>query len=142
MQRFSTPTFDPQNDEAPYDEAGRYHGVREQMRFDGTSKQQAQDHSRHKSNEHIQDKTPRQTLSGQCNHRAFDFLPVHKDDGEDGAGLDGDVKHLGFFIVKTQQGTRQNKVTGGRDGQKFGQTLDHTHDSGFQKQHEIHDVSF
>ena len=84
----------------------------------------------------------RLALRGQGHHRATDFLPINHDDRKNGAGLDGDVKHLGFFIVKTQQGTRQNKVTGGRDGQKFGQTFDHTHDSGFQKQHEIHGVSF
>jgi hypothetical protein len=112
------------------------------MRFDGIAKQQAQDHGGHKSDEHIQNKTPRQTLSGQSNDGAGNFLPINNDDGEDGTGLDGDVKHLGFLIVKTQQCARQNEVTSGRDRQKFGQTFDHTHDSGFQQQREIHGVSF
>jgi len=33
-------------------------------------------------------------------------------------------------------------VAGGRDGQKLGQTLHDAHHGSFQKQHEIHGVSF
>ena len=59
---------------------------------------------------------------------------------KDGPGLDGDVKHLGFFIVKTEQGTRQDEVTRGRNGQKFGQTFHHAHHGGFEQEGQVHGV--
>jgi hypothetical protein len=142
VQGFASPALDPQNDEATDDEGGRHHRGREQMRLDGIAKQEAQQHSRNKGDQHIHSKATRQALRGQSHHGAFDFFPIHNDDGEDGAGLDGNVKDLGFLVVKAQQGTRKDEVTGGRDGQKLGQTFHDAHDSGFQKQHEIHGVSF
>ena len=141
VQGFATPAFHPQNDEATDDEGGRHHRGREQMRLDGIAKQEAQQHSRKKGDQHIQSKATRQALRGQCNDGAFDFFPIHNDDGEDRAGLDGNVKDFGFLVVKAQQGSREDEVTGGRNGQKLGQTFHDAHDSGFQKQHEIHGVS-
>ena len=129
------------DDEATDDEGGRHHRGREQMRLDGIAKQEAQQHSRKKGDQHIQSKATRQTLAGQSHDGALDFLPINNDHRQDGAGLDGDVKNLGFLVVKAQQSPREDKVASGRDGQKLGQTFHDAHHCSLQKQREIHDVS-
>ena len=134
------PAFGPQNDEAANDERAGHHHRGEQVRLDGLAKQQPQQHCRYKGDHHVQGKLARLSLRGQGDHGVTNFLPVHQDHRKDGAGLNSDVKHLGLVVVKAEQAARQNQVTGGRDGQEFGQSFDDTHEGGFEKQCNIHDV--
>ncbi len=90
----------------------------------------------------VQHKSLRLAIGWQRHHRCTYFLPVHQDHREDRAGLDGDVEHLGFGIVKPQQGARQNQMAGGRNGQELGQSLDDPHDGGLDQQYNVHTHSF
>ena len=134
----SRAAFGPQDDEAANDEGAGHHHGGEQMGLDGLAKQQPQQHRRHKGNQHIQRKTLCLLLRGQRRQRGTDLLPIHQDDGKDGARLDGNIEHLGLGIVKTQERARKNQVTGGGDGQKLGQPLHHTHDGGLDQQNNVH----
>jgi len=106
----TAPALGPQDDEAADDERARDHSGREQMRFDELAKQQAQHHGGHKGDQHIQGKALRLALAGQRHHGAENLLPVHDDDCQDRAGLNGNVKHLALVIVEPQQRARQNQM--------------------------------
>ena len=81
------------------------------MFFDQFAKEQAQHHSRQKSNEHVENKALRFDLVPESFGRRSNFFPIDQDDGKDSTRLNGDVKNLGFVIVKTKQGTGQNQMT-------------------------------
>jgi len=62
------------------------------------------------------------------------FLPVDQDHRQDGAGLDGDIKYLGFFAIEIQNSTRKNQMPGTRYGKKLGESLDNAQDRGLEQQ--------
>ena len=80
------------------------------MLFDQLAKEQAQHHSWQKSNEHIENEALRLDLVPESFGRRAYFFPIDQDDGKDSTRLNGDVKNLGFVIVKTKQGTCQNQM--------------------------------
>ena len=82
------------------------------MRLDGLAQQKPHDHGGQKTNQHIEGKALCFGAASQATQGAADFLPVHQNHRKDGAGLDGDVKHLGLVVVKTQQAARQDEVAG------------------------------
>lgn len=83
------------------------------MGLDGLAKQQAQQHSRHKGNQHIERQALCLRLAAQTDDSRAQLVPIDQDHGKNSTGLYRDVKHLGFFVVKTQQGAGQNQVAGG-----------------------------
>ena len=83
------------------------------MGLDGLAKQQAQHHRRHKGNQNIQRQALCLRLAAQTGDSRAQLVPIDQNHGKNSAGLDRDVKHLGFFVVKTQQGASQNQVPSG-----------------------------
>ena len=75
--------------------------------------------------------------------------PIEPDNGEHRTRLDRDVKGLGPFIIKAQQCTEKNQVTGGGDRQKLGEALNHAHEQRLdlirkraqQREHVIHNCA-
>jgi hypothetical protein len=115
-----------------------HHHGREQVRLDRLAQQQPQHHGGHEADEYVQREALRLALRGQGHQRIADALPVDKDDGEDRAGLDGDVEDLGLGIVEAEQRAGEDQVACGGDGKEFGQALDHAHDGGLGQQKKIH----
>ena len=130
--------FGPQNDEAANDESAGHHHRCEQVGLDGLAKQQAQHHGWQESHQHIQGKLLRLFVGGQRHQRVANFLPVDQNHGKDGASLNGNVKHLGLVIIKTQQRARQNEVAGRRNRKELGQSFNDAHDGGFNQQCNVH----
>ena len=64
------------------------------------TREQTQNHRRQESNEHIQDKTLCFNLVTNGFECASNFVPVHQNDSKNGTRLNGDVKDLGFVVVK------------------------------------------
>jgi hypothetical protein len=73
------------------------------MGFDGLAEYQTQDNSREKGNQHIEGKLLGLSFCWQVLQGDANFLPVHQNDGKNGTGLNGDVKHFGLCIHKPQQ---------------------------------------
>ncbi len=82
------------------------------MRLDEFAKQQAQHHGWQKANQDVQRQPLCLGLSWQRDDGGMNFLPINQNHRKNRPGLDGDIKHLGFFVIKTQQCARQNQVAG------------------------------
>ena len=75
--------------------------------------------------------------------RLADSLAIDQHDGEDGAGLDHDLEHLGLIaggVGEAEQRAGEDEVAGARDRQEFGQALDDAHQGGLEEQDRIQRV--
>ena len=69
----------------------------------------------------------------QADEHVAEGPPVEHDDGEDRAGLDGDVEQRPFVGVEAEQLGREDQVAGRRDRQIFGDALDDAEDDDEQQ---------
>ena len=133
--------LDPQDHQTAGDEGQRHRHRVKQMRLDGLAKGQPEHHRRDEGDEHIEREAPRCGVGAQPHHRALQPLAVLPDHGEHGAGLDGDLEDLGGLAGEADERAGQDQVTGARDRQELGESLDDAHEGGFQQQRDVQGIS-
>ena len=69
----------------------------------------------------------------QADDHVAEGAPVKHDDGEDRAGLDGDVEQGPFVGLEAEQFGGEDQMAGRRDGQIFGDALDNAEDDDEQQ---------
>jgi hypothetical protein len=119
--------FGPQDDEAAQDEGGGHHLRREQMRLDRLAEQQPQHHGRQKTDQHVARKALRLPLVGSATSVSRIFCQYTMITARMAPVWMAMSNTLALASSKPSS-ARQDQVAGGRNGQKFGQTLDHAHD--------------
>ena len=104
------PALYHQNDDPADDKGQRDRNGREQVALDGLGKQQPE----HCSGDEGDNQIEGEFLCGPFCCQPFDhgpdLFPIFPDDGQHGAGLDGDVEDFLFFAIKFQQTARKNEV--------------------------------
>src|SRR3989344_5667206 len=130
-----------QDDHATDDEGGGNHRWREQVLLDHLADQQAHDDRWQEADDHIEGETLRLRVGAQAGDRVLESLKVDQDDGEDGAGLDGNFEDFGLFgaggLREAHHRVGQDEVACAGDGQELGQPLDDAHQRGLEEQHQI-----
>ena len=92
-----------------------------------------------KGDDEIEGQALRPRLRGQVFNQLYERLAIEPDHGQDGAQLHEDGECLGQRAFEAYETLGQNKMAGGRNGQKFGDTLNNAEDDRFDDVYE-HDT--
>ena len=132
------PPFDQQDGEAAEDQRHRDdHRIAEQQ-LDRVADRQPDHHRRNEGDEQVADEGEGAGLAlPQADQHVAEGPPVEHEDGEDRAGLDGDVEQRPFVGVIAEQLGRQDQVPGRGDRQIFGDALDDAEDDDQQEDRHV-----
>src|SRR3954447_5597579 len=99
----------------------------------------ANDSGGQEGEEHADDEMPCLRVFGQGDSDAPEPFGIDRQQRQDGAELDQDLET--GAALEAQEMRSEQQMSGGRDGDEFGQALDNAEDDGFYDVEEVHESS-